>query len=299
MTQLIGAGNRRYAVLVTDRRFTENGVLRNADDDDRNKMVLLRAGRLKLGVAFTGLARAGTFETATWVANALHRNLSAERGLDLAGFTGEATRTFAQIPAPAASKLCWILMVGFHDHGGHIVPSYCLVTNAYSAADGSMVSGQFQSAQYDPPDDTPDVAYAMARHPVLGQAQTNRLVELASRDVPPRALVDLGVDLVRRSAADPRARGTIGTECSSAVIWANETSNTEIDYHATRAGASVPTPLLVSPKGVTAFRIQGTSGPAVLPMTHKRAPCPCGSRRRYGQCHMRQKNRERATLSMR
>jgi hypothetical protein len=92
LTLLVAAGNRRYAVLVTDRRYTVNGRLLDVADDDRHKLVIARSRGFRMAVAFTGLARTGRFETAHWLANALRDALNPDGGFAMEAFAGQVTR---------------------------------------------------------------------------------------------------------------------------------------------------------------------------------------------------------------
>lgn len=297
MTLLVAAGNRNYAVLITDRRFSENGLLRDTDDDDRNKIVLLGAPGIRLAVAFTGLARVGPFETGPWLANSLYRNLERDKGLHLDSVTEEATAAFDALPIADSQKLCWVLMVGFHNRNGAMVGVYVEMSNAYMNDAGAMRCGPFKWQSTEPADFAEPAAYALISHPgAVMQEHTNRLKDLALKEIPPRGLVHLGVQLIREAHCNPANNGTVGAQCSSVVVWADPDRAGESDYHPTRITYSVPTPIFVSPRGVASLRFDAVDGPAAYPSLPKRAPCPCGSGRRFGQCHQRNRGRQRITI---
>lgn len=63
MTLVLGLINHRQAILVSDRRYTVNGQVLDAGDDERNKASVLFCQDARVAVGFTGLAKAGDFDT--------------------------------------------------------------------------------------------------------------------------------------------------------------------------------------------------------------------------------------------
>jgi len=59
---------RDYAVQVSDRRLSIDGVMRG---DESNKAALLFATDARMIVGFTGIAKAGSFTTAHWILDTL------------------------------------------------------------------------------------------------------------------------------------------------------------------------------------------------------------------------------------
>lgn len=60
MTLILGLGNREQFIQISDRRLTSNGL---PQDDESNKAGMLICANGRLAFGFTGLGRAGTFET--------------------------------------------------------------------------------------------------------------------------------------------------------------------------------------------------------------------------------------------
>lgn len=68
MTLILAIGNLQQVVVVSDRRLTNNGVL---VEDESNKATVLFCKDSRLAVAYTGLAKLGSFSTRRWLPEAL------------------------------------------------------------------------------------------------------------------------------------------------------------------------------------------------------------------------------------
>jgi hypothetical protein len=290
MTLFLAAGGRKYAALTVDRRYTVNGRLADAGADDRQKLITVHVGRLRMAVAFTGLASLGSFRTAYWLAQALHTAIAPDRVLYLGDLRENADSAFNALPTDPASKLLWTVMAGFHQHGeGPSVPTYTILNNESQVAspDGrrQMIAGPFQSQIWEAPE-TGDAAYAIASgRGRVGAADLERLRVLVSSGAPAHAAVDLSVALIRRAARDPESGGTVGEQCSSAILWADDTRPIEVSYHSTRATRNLIAPLEVTPEGVFEHHFDVDAPALMYGSVHKRSLCPCKSGKRYGLCH--------------
>lgn len=291
MTLVIGVGNRRYACLVTDRRYTVDGKVTDVDDDDRHKLVLLN-GNVRLAIAFTGMAQTGHFRTAYWLADLLRRCLDPDQGLNLECLAVSATADFRSVRAAPDLKVVAALGVGFSGHEDGPQPVYLYLANAYESV-GRLTSGAFRADLYMPePGDSSAAHVNVSDAGLVMPSDRERLRRLAAEDRPPHAIVDLAVSLVRKAAVDPKSRGLVGTECSSVIVWAEPELNDNVDYHPTRHVYRVPLPLVASTQGVHEVLYRSTTGePVRYADVHKRAPCPCRCGKRYGDCHMRRWNR--------
>lgn len=98
MTLILTALNERCVVQVSDRRLTSNGKL---VDDEANKAIALTLPDARLSVAFTGLARAGSFDTRDWLMEAIHRASKDEGNAPalIERVADTATRTFKETPS--------------------------------------------------------------------------------------------------------------------------------------------------------------------------------------------------------
>lgn len=296
MTLVVACVNRTYAAVITDRRYTVNGRLVDVDDDNRQKLIVVRSGPLRMVVGFAGLARAGQFQTASWLAERLH-NALVPGGIDFPAFLRRASGDLASLRVPEHEKCVWILGAGFQQHGEKATPFYIRATNARVDSRGQLGSTDFIDELYSMDGDEPEasVAYAMGAIAAVRDRHTNSLLELLVRNRPPENTIARAVRVIRRLASDRDSAGLIGTECASAVVWADPERRPVLDYHPTRVVSTVPSPLLVSPRGVVEIQLEAQDGPGCVPVVHRRAPCPCRGGLRYQDCH-RRKPRQLVTL---
>lgn len=64
MTLILGLANQQQVILISDRRLSVNGKV---VEDESNKAATLNLQDARLAVGFTGLARAGRFQTRRWL----------------------------------------------------------------------------------------------------------------------------------------------------------------------------------------------------------------------------------------
>lgn len=68
MTLLIALANERFALSISDRRLTRDGV---PCDDEYNKVAMWDLNDARAAVSFTGLAQLPPFDTHTWLLEAM------------------------------------------------------------------------------------------------------------------------------------------------------------------------------------------------------------------------------------
>ena len=117
MTCVIVASSGEETVLVVDRRLTANGQV---DEDDAGKTVLLVTQTFRFMVAFTGLAKLGTFKTIDWLNTTLmallRDNLSPKEFFE--SFQGRATSAIGRLRVrPQHAKRLTFVFVGYIYHG--------------------------------------------------------------------------------------------------------------------------------------------------------------------------------------
>lgn len=101
MTLILVVASPLATVLVSDRRLTSDGLL---IDDESNKAFIITPRGARLVAAFTGLARVGSFETQTWLMDALAESMKPDRLLHLRRLCEVADRDFRQLPVTAMQK---------------------------------------------------------------------------------------------------------------------------------------------------------------------------------------------------
>jgi hypothetical protein len=302
MTLLIAMVDRERAVMVADRRLTANGML---IDDDSNKAGVLACTDGRVAVAFTGLAEVaptrtgarrtapptpGEFVTQWWLAEALSKCAEPDRQLlpTLGRFMDEATRRFSKPPLPGlgASKGLTVIFAGYTFEGA---PRACLY--AFSNLENrKVVTGEFKPVHQlrdKRPPQGPAVLVAFEGTtdgiPLGTEAD---LAALLSEGRPSAALVNKGVDVIRRAAASLKSGGVVGKTCTSVVLPADPSMAATFSYHTEQATDSIRGAFLVAatPDSVVTFiepetRVADASGVPVKVVSRvgRNERCPCGS----------------------
>jgi hypothetical protein len=117
MTLLLSGVSEQFGIVLSDRRVTANGKL---VDDEVNKTTAYFCSDAKLVLTYTGLARAGSYDTGSWIQNFLVHNSKPEREWFpvrrrlVAALQDEIKR----IKAPPSAKRLSILATGYQYRGG-------------------------------------------------------------------------------------------------------------------------------------------------------------------------------------
>jgi hypothetical protein len=112
MTLILAIANRDQAILVSDRRLTSNGLLR---DDDSNKAGVLLCRDARVAFGFTGLARSGLFETTRWLAEALTGSAAPEHQIFslVQRLAERAKQDISKLAIARVNKRLTIVLVGY------------------------------------------------------------------------------------------------------------------------------------------------------------------------------------------
>jgi hypothetical protein len=116
MTLIIGLQNRDQTVLLSDRRVTRDGRL---VDDESNKAAVFVCKNARVAVAFTGLAKAGAFQTSRWLSEALMESAPPDYLIEptIVRLRERATRALQGVRVTnQADKRLSILLAGYTYH---------------------------------------------------------------------------------------------------------------------------------------------------------------------------------------
>jgi hypothetical protein len=299
VTLILGISNRRQVVVMADRRFTVNGVVVDDDDDNRNKVTTLILDDARVGVAFTGLARAGDFSTDTWVVDAFIEAAGEQHTLKAAveGFTERATAQWSRIRGSHTAKNTTFLFAGYRYEDpprsffGH-VSNFEDVKGRPRVRSDRGFEVQWMVERDSSGSGTACVAVA-GESTVLDDGQMQALVDMAQEDKPAHALIAKALAIGRR--ASERAP-SIGKKFSSLVIPADPAQQCVGDFHHPGATTTVHVPnLIVSTSESGTFAHRGlsvtfetaTGEPVGIPRVGRNDRCPCRSGLKYKRCHGR------------
>ena len=116
MTLILGLANQQQVILISDRRLSADGKVVDDDRDEFNKAATFNLQDARLAVAFTGLARAGTFQTRRWLLAALLDSANPDYQMEptIKRFCNRATQDFAKIVVPRKlDKRLTVVLAGY------------------------------------------------------------------------------------------------------------------------------------------------------------------------------------------
>jgi len=294
MTLILTALNDRYAVQLSDRRLTSNGMM---VDDEANKAIAVQAPDARFSVAFTGLARAGSFATRDWLMEAIKDAASvyttAPQLVDQVAII--ATKTFTEnraIPGVAdRNRRLDIVFAGFGYLLDPPIAWHAQISNLQP--DGSL--GDFRTdfhLEHRPNKRPPTLLYT-GGYDVAWNKEDERIIRRAVAKA--HAGADMASVLHSRAvkiADRPASKSMIGKQFDSIIID-RDGGTTTLAYESDVVKSEARFAATISITGAgqvtmtkdSFIRTEGTASPVAVPRVHRNAPCPCGSGKRYRDCH--------------
>jgi hypothetical protein len=305
MTLIVEALDPRYAIQISDRRLTSNGVLIT---DEANKSLTFHCADGRFIVGYTGLARLANFNTMDWLLASLNdcappdfqAKAIVERLVD------RASIDFASHPvlgsAPAAQKRLTIMFSGFLWRDGNPLAADGIITNFQDyeqrredAFAWAKFRGYFRAA-------SPSGRPFLAVRPIGAWAEftvddAKRVHQLLEEGRPARAAVDKISELIRAAADRPSSQGVIGKQLMTVILPADFSESAVASYYSTKLDHVSYMPDIVIATGPENRLMMkdiefgvgdpGSSPPLVVPKQPRNQPCGCGSGKKYKRCHGR------------
>jgi hypothetical protein len=304
VTLILAGVSRDYAVLLSDRRFSRRG---HTPADEEGKAGVVTCADARLAFAFSGLAQADSFSTYEWILSTLRECCPPYESEGVLRLLCERLdEKFGAPPLrnlPAEHRRLSVLFAGFVYLPGKYMPAGALITNHYDPATRQYLSSP--AARFTLRYGVPDKRGPCAAFWSAGQSQllkTNHVSPLRAILVdgrPPEAFVGKGVEVMREVARQAQAKETIGGQISSLVLRPDRRANPDAGYHSEKATPTVYFPGEVTchpaaPKFpvIAGWQITGVNRQVMaVPKVHRNAPCPCGSGKKYQDCHAQQRPR--------
>jgi len=304
MTLIIAAGNTEQFIQVSDRRLTSNGILK---EDESNKAIILTCGNARLSVGFTGLAKAGSFDTREWLLKTLNECAPPDYAADqiIKRFTEKATKEFSQNPnlksLPSVHKRLSFMFTGYLYHHEPPIGALAIVSNFQNIDLNTVLSKSSDEFNYyfreesRPNDGKIALFFTIGTLPPVPKQDIQIIKELVEGKKPAQAIVDKLVDIIRKLSDHPSAGKTIGKQLNSITIPRDWTLAVESNYHSETVKMETYMPdqvMVVSNKlhmNVSNIRIEPVDPSSTPPMSgpklKSKQPCWCGSRKKYKYCH--------------
>lgn len=298
MTFCLALGNADQIIQVTDRRLTDfSGKL---FDDSSNKSGHAICDDAAFLYCFTGLATAGTAHTTSqWIMDALcdaAQNSHFYRAL-VDYFAEKATEYFQKSNfingiSPAARRLT-VMMTGYTANNYIFNTLVSNFQDFKNFIDYPVAQSRFTvhaERTTIPASDNPVVMQVVGQFKALTDQDVSQLSGMLERRAPAEALRQKAIALIQEISDRPASQGTVGKKLNtSRLLYSGPTGPISgyasdepektlhlIDRVDLRTGAPK---ILISAPQISA------QNPIVIPKVHRNAPCPCGSGKKYRDCH--------------
>jgi hypothetical protein len=300
MTLILTALNSDYVVQLSDRRLMRGT---RVDDEESNKALLVHLVDGRLVIGYTGLAKAGNFETTDFLTDvileACRPDFSVANTVNrLSGIAAEKWRDCSALSRiPSKNRPLAVSIFGFGPGAHHPgpVPGGLVISNArwngsvWEAGDDFPVVKRFSTkAGVDLSSET--LIYPIGATGSITETTVAPIKKMLKTHVPAEAIVGKGVELMREWARLRPAAGVIGDQISSIVVPADIRRGWTFDYHTNHATPTRHDPIFVHATGRTnpyAYRTEITQrgGFMAVPKVGRNVPCPCKSGQKYKHCH--------------
>lgn len=299
MTMILIGMNDVYAVQVSDRRLS---WLSEIVEEEHGKSFVLILPAIRLSVAFTGLAKIGSYSTSDFLFNQLIE--IGKTDFDAISIINRLVaslnhrfmsyRDIGNLQRPQRA-----LTVTFAGYNNSMSPPGGIaaqVTNTQSV-NGEFVA-TFESERR--PDASRKIGETFTWLGAFGNGAALDLNDMESvrndlkRRVPPIAIAGRFDKIIRRLSADHRSGQTIGKQTDHILIYSDPSKPSEGGRSSAvvRPEATMVGSVMISPGGqVAAFKdisiapVEADTPALSIPTVHRNQPCPCGSGKKYRNCH--------------
>lgn len=263
----------------------------------------------RLAFGYTGLARYGSFKTIDWLLTALHESGPPDfiAHSVLERLRENASRTLRQHSAlqhaPRFAKKLSIMFSGYIYGNGRPQQGYALISNYVNLDTGHQfdtTQDEFMSRYFSAIDvaSNPTLIERIGNWHGITERDIYQFRQVLNERKPRQAILDVAVDFIRNLADRPGSKKCIGKQLTSICISPNLQDPVETNYHTSvvRRGTYMPAQVFLHPNNhciISNISIEPgdeATPPISVPKTNKNAPCPCGSKIRFRNCHGKRKN---------
>jgi len=308
MTLILALGNRDFVIHVADRRLTRGSQVH---DDDSSKGGVFTCDDAQMLFGFSGLASLPEGTTQRWLLSNLVECAGPDftAGACIQRLTQRLSELFASpdlLGIPGPDRRLTVMLTGYLYRYAPPLLIQALITN-FQDYDAKVDSEgpwrdfrvRYLNEQLEPRLQNPTLIQRIGQWHLLPEPLLKRHRQLLERRASPRALVSRSVALMRHMADHPAARGTVGKSIYSIILPAVHNAIPQGGYHVLEnkphyfwpdqaLALSQGMQIAISDMGIKQLGKDGQPGVLTTPQVPKHHPCPCGSGRRYRDCHGRQ-----------
>ncbi len=287
MTLILAALAPEYVVVGADRRLSDNG---QSVEEESTKLTVLVTPDARTVIAYTGIARAGDFDTEHWILDTLSRVSSATPDLHsiLEGLRSGAGMAVRQLAGTSPPDIRLTLLVaGFIYQRAAAEPLAWKITNWEHTGSGALTE-EFQIISYAPSPHDNMLLISAGNTSAVEGSDTQVLEALLRRGIPAIGVEGKIHDIIRKASLSPLSRNTVGPQCNACIVSRDTALRIAATYyseHVTRNVYSVNTVLHDMITSGALLQVGGSMPPAVVPKRGPNEPCSCGSEVKYQRCH--------------
>jgi hypothetical protein len=309
VTLILGMMNRRQVVLVSDRRLSVDGQMR---EDESNKAAIFTCADGRLAIAFTGLAKFGGFVTNRWMLEAFSEAVEPEyRAIQTIQRVAElATLRFRALKTPRHTDKRLTIVCGGYTYEEPDKPRGLLAfISNFERLEGGATKAPNDEFMADVrvatlAESNPMFCVAAGIDQAISDGAWASLRSLLIEGRPRQAIVGKAVEVIRTAAESPRAQGAIGKQCTSIVLPGDLAESERVEFHSAHRSEIIYGVSHVDARGPGRANVAiadpergmiADGKPMILagPKLGRNQRCWCGSRhsdgrpKKYKQCHGR------------
>lgn len=306
MTLLIAAVQKKFALLVADRRLSSAGIL---VDDKENKSGVLYLDNMAILYGYTGLSKCGSYNARRWFCDmALEAAKTSRRFPEFFDALEDvASASFMGQPdvrrLREADRRLTVAMAGFRANGQRCL-GFLSNFEKFGSLPSAVARPRFVwQLAFDQGygDDSFSAVHLFGAYEAVLLEELGRIGELLQRGAPANSVRDYAVRVVEKAGKRSSARGSIGPYILSSILDAplpeGKRPQVRSRFHTIGLGKSIYLADIIaidSIEGTTVARdieLRREGDPAMIGAVHRNSACPCGSGFKYRHCHGHQRER--------
>ncbi len=301
MTLILSFGNKDQVIQLSDRRLSNSS---RVIEEESNKCGIMTCPNARLAFGYTGIARYYKFNTFDWLLQALHESAQPTFVAKdiIERLCENASKTFKQHPslkiAPNPTKALSIMFSGYVYGSDYPQTAYAVASNYVNLEtfhQHENVQEEFRVRFFSATDlvENPTMIQRIGNWQGITEKDIYELRQALMERKPRNALINIGVEFIRNLADKPASSKSIGKQITSICIPPDlqEAISTEYHSNCVKRETYMPAQVSLFPdrqlviSNISIRPVEDDTPPISVPKVSKNAPCPCGSKVRYKNCH--------------